>query len=58
MAAGEFVSVQSQADTEKADLAKERLELRLDPVGELAELTSIYISQGLDPELARRVAER
>jgi VIT1/CCC1 family predicted Fe2+/Mn2+ transporter len=57
MAAGEFVSVQSQADTEKA-VAKERLELRLDPVGELAELTSIYISQGLDPELARRVAER
>jgi VIT1/CCC1 family predicted Fe2+/Mn2+ transporter len=58
MAAGEFVSVQSQADTEKADLAKERLELQLDPAGELAELTSIYISRGLDPELARRVAER
>jgi VIT1/CCC1 family predicted Fe2+/Mn2+ transporter len=58
MAAGEFVSVQSQADTERADLAKERLELQLDPSGELAELTSIYISRGLDPELARRVAER
>jgi VIT1/CCC1 family predicted Fe2+/Mn2+ transporter len=58
MAAGEFVSVQSQADTERADLAKERLELQLDPAGELAELMSIYISRGLDPELAQRVAER
>jgi VIT1/CCC1 family predicted Fe2+/Mn2+ transporter len=58
MAAGEFVSVQSQADTEKADLAKERIELQLDPSGELVELTSIYISRGLDPELAQRVAER
>jgi VIT1/CCC1 family predicted Fe2+/Mn2+ transporter len=58
MAAGEFVSVQSQADTEKADLAKERQELLLDPAGELAELTSIYISRGLDPDLASRVAEQ
>lgn len=58
MAAGEYVSVQSQADTERADLARERQELSADPAGELAELTEIYRSRGLDPELARQVAEQ
>lgn len=57
MAAGEFVSVQSQADTEQADLAKERQELRDDPAGELAELTGIYVERGLSRGLARQVAE-
>ncbi|MFO0038944.1 MAG: VIT family protein [Synechococcaceae cyanobacterium] len=56
MAAGEFVSVQSQADTERADLAKERQELCDDPAGELAELTGIYMERGLPPALARQVA--
>jgi VIT1/CCC1 family predicted Fe2+/Mn2+ transporter len=58
MAAGEYVSVQSQADTERADLAKERHELLTDPAGELAELTEIYRQRGLDPALARQVAEQ
>jgi VIT1/CCC1 family predicted Fe2+/Mn2+ transporter len=58
MAAGEFVSVQSQVDTERADLAKERSELLMDPAGELAELTKIYRQRGLDPVLARQVAEQ
>lgn len=58
MAAGEYVSVQSQADTEEADLARERQELAHDPAGELAELTEIYQRRGLDPALARRVAEQ
>ena len=58
MAAGEYVSVQSQADTERADLAKERRELQTDPAGELAELTEIYRQRGLDPALARQVAEQ
>lgn len=58
MAAGEFVSVQSQADTEQADLARERRELALDPAGELAELTEIYRSRGLNAETARLVAEQ
>jgi len=57
MAAGEFVSVQSQADTERADLAKERQELCDDPAGELANLTGIYMERGLPPALARQVAE-
>src|SRR6202790_2275623 len=56
MAAGEYVSVSSQSDTERADLAREREELRTDPVGEQDELTGIYVKRGLDPELARRVA--
>ena len=56
MAAGEYVSVQSQADTEQADLARERVELHTDPSGELAELTEIYVQRGLDRELAARVA--
>lgn len=58
MAAGEFVSVQSQADTEQADLARERRELAIDPAGELAELTEIYRSRGLSAETAQQVAEQ
>ncbi len=58
MAAGEFVSVQSQADTEQADLARERRELASDPAGELAELVEIYRGRGLNPETARQVAEQ
>ena len=58
MAAGEYVSVQSQADTEEADIKKERHELETEPDHELAELTSIYVSRGLDQPLARLVAER
>ncbi|QDW66548.1 VIT1/CCC1 transporter family protein [Luteimonas granuli] len=57
MAAGEYVSVHSQADTERADLALEREGLRDHPTRELEELTDIYRERGLDPELARRVAE-
>lgn len=56
MAAGEYVSVQSQADTEHADLAAERRELHEDPRSELEELTAIYRQRGLSPELARQVA--
>jgi VIT1/CCC1 family predicted Fe2+/Mn2+ transporter len=58
MAAGEFVSVQSQADTEQADLARERRELANDPAGELAELVEIYRGRGLSFETARQVAEQ
>lgn len=57
MAAGEYVSVSSQADAELADMERERAELANDPEGELAELTSIYIARGLDEPLARKVAE-
>jgi VIT1/CCC1 family predicted Fe2+/Mn2+ transporter len=56
MAAGEFVSVHSQADTEKADLARERVELKQDPAAEQRELSSIYVGRGLDPALADQVA--
>lgn len=56
MAAGEYVSVQSQADTEGADLRRERGELATDPEGELNELAAIYRAHGLDEDLARRVA--
>ena len=56
MAAGEYVSVYSQADTEKADLARERAELAKDPAAELRELTAIYAARGLTPELAAQVA--
>jgi VIT1/CCC1 family predicted Fe2+/Mn2+ transporter len=56
MAAGEYVSVSSQSDTEHADLAREREELRADPAGEERELAAIYVKRGLDPELAKRVA--
>ncbi|UYK85656.1 VIT family protein [Xanthomonas sacchari] len=58
MAAGEYVSVQSQADTERADLALERRELHEDPQSELDELTTIYRQRGLEPGLARQVAEQ
>jgi VIT1/CCC1 family predicted Fe2+/Mn2+ transporter len=56
MAAGEYVSVSSQSDTERADLAREAKELRDDPAFELDELSQIYIERGLDSELARQVA--
>ena len=58
MAAGEYVSVSSQADTERADLARERGELAADPELERAELTGIYVQRGLEPALARQVAEQ
>jgi len=56
MAAGEYVSVQSQADSEQADLERERAELGADEEGERRELTAIYVGRGLDPALARQVA--
>lgn len=56
MAAGEYVSVQSQADTENADLARETMELATQPEHELDELTEIYVSRGLERDLARQVA--
>jgi VIT1/CCC1 family predicted Fe2+/Mn2+ transporter len=56
MAAGEYVSVHSQADTEKADLTRERAELEADPVAERRELTAIYVGRGLDYALANQVA--
>lgn len=58
MAAGEYVSVSSQADTESADLRKERRELDEDPESELNELTQIYVRRGVEPALARQVAEQ
>jgi len=58
MAAGEYVSVQSQADTEEADIKIEKHGLESKPERELAELTSIYVSRGLDQPLARIVAEK
>jgi VIT1/CCC1 family predicted Fe2+/Mn2+ transporter len=58
MAAGEYVSVHSQADTEKAELARERAELKADDKGEHEELTAIYIGRGLDPSLAKQVANQ
>ncbi|MCB0038401.1 MAG: VIT family protein [Caldilinea sp.] len=58
MAAGEYVSVSSQEDTEKADLARERDELATQPQAELDELTGIYVQRGLDEGLARQVAEQ
>jgi vacuolar iron transporter family protein len=56
MAAGEYVSVHSQADAEKADLARESLELKADDDGEHRELADIYVERGLDPALAKTVA--
>ena len=56
MAAGEYVSVSSQADTENADLARERQELAATPEAEHAEMTAIYVERGLEPELASQVA--
>jgi len=58
MAAGEYVSVSSQSDTEKADLARERQELATDPVFEHEELAQVYIQRGLEPGLAREVANQ
>jgi VIT1/CCC1 family predicted Fe2+/Mn2+ transporter len=58
MAAGEYVSVQSQADAEQADLAREAIELRDEPEHELAELTGIYRARGLDEDLAGQVARQ
>lgn len=58
MAAGEYVSVHSQADTEKADLDKERKELQTDDAGERRELAAIYVGRGLDPVLANQVANQ
>lgn len=58
MAAGEYVSVSSQADTERADLARERKELSDDVESERRELASIYVHRGLDPLLAKQVAEQ
>ncbi|MBK8304569.1 MAG: VIT family protein [Chloracidobacterium sp.] len=58
MAAGEYVSVHSQADTEKADLERERKELALSPEHELEELRGIYVDRGLDEDLASEVAKQ
>ena len=58
MAAGEYVSVSSQADTERADLDRERRELATDLPGEKAELTGIYVKRGLEPALAAQVADQ
>src|ERR1700726_3403146 len=58
MAAGEYVSVHSQADTEQAELKLERAELKADVVGEHKELMAIYVARGLDPSLAKQVAEQ
>ena len=58
MAAGEYVSVHSQADTEQADLALERAELKTDDKGEHKELMAIYVARGLDPALAKQVAKQ
>ncbi len=57
MAAGEYVSVSSQADSERADLARERRELEMDDDGEHRELMAIYIGRGLSPKLAKQVAD-
>lgn len=58
MAAGEYVSVRSQADTEQADLKLERTELKTDDQGEHEELEAVYVARGLDPALAKQVAEQ
>jgi VIT1/CCC1 family predicted Fe2+/Mn2+ transporter len=58
MAAGEYVSVSSQADTEQADLGRERRELAAGGTAEHDELTGIYVARGLEPDLARQVAEQ
>lgn len=58
MAAGEYVSVSSQADTEKADLDRERIELATQPEAEQKELADIYVKRGLSPEMAQQVAEQ
>lgn len=58
MAAGEYVSVSSQSDTEEADLARERAELASQPDSEKEELAQIYVKRGLEPQLARQVASQ
>ena len=58
MAAGEYVSVSSQSDTEQADLARERAELSDNPAFELDELAAIYAKRGVEPDLARQVARQ
>ena len=58
MAAGEYVSVRSQADTEEADLGRERMELASNDSSERAELAGIYVARGLDADLARQVADQ
>jgi VIT1/CCC1 family predicted Fe2+/Mn2+ transporter len=58
MAAGEFVSVSSQADTERADIARETRELATEPAAELDELAGIYAARGVEPALARQVAQQ
>jgi VIT1/CCC1 family predicted Fe2+/Mn2+ transporter len=58
MAAGEYVSVHSQADTEKAELEVERTELKTDNKGEHKELAAIYVARGLEPALAKQVAQQ
>jgi VIT1/CCC1 family predicted Fe2+/Mn2+ transporter len=58
MAAGEYVSVSSQSDTEEADLARERQELATEDKSERAELASIYVARGLEPALAQQVADQ
>jgi VIT1/CCC1 family predicted Fe2+/Mn2+ transporter len=58
MAAGEYVSVSSQADTERADIERERQELATDGEHEHAELAAIYVHRGLDPSLAQQVADQ
>jgi len=58
MAAGEYVSVSSQSDTERSDMAREKQELASNPEAELAELSGIYESRGVDPETARKVAQQ
>jgi len=58
MAAGEYISVSSQSDTEESDLAREREELATNDASERAELAGIYVSRGLDPLLARQVADQ
>ena len=58
MAAGEYVSVSSQADTERADVARERGELTAQPEFEKRELAALYVARGLSPELAAKVAEQ
>jgi VIT1/CCC1 family predicted Fe2+/Mn2+ transporter len=58
MAAGEYVSVSSQSDTEQADLARERAELKSQPKAELQELSQIYVKRGVHPDVALNVAEQ
>ena len=58
MAAGEYVSVHSQADTEHADLRRENTELEVDDEGEHKELAAIYVARGLDRSLAKQVAQQ